>query len=73
MPPPPVAVAVSAPSERPLQLTLLSTTTEQATGGFSLMSTSQIMLQALASVTVTVCIPASNVLAVAVVSPLSHA
>ena len=61
------------PSASPKQLTLLSIATEQLKTGFSVITTSQVVIHPFASVTVTVCVPASRRMAVENISPLSHA
>ena len=67
---PPVALAVAPPSEKPLQLTLLSTTLAADNAAGSVIVVDELSVQPFASVTVTLYVPATNPVAVAVVCPL---
>ena len=69
---PPVAEAVASPSFPPLQLTLLSTEVAATSTAGSVMTTDEESVQPLASVTVTLYVPAPNPVSVADVPPVFH-
>ena len=72
MPSPPSGTTWNTPFDPPLQLTLQKTSVVQLTGKYSLIRISQVVIQSLASVTVTVCVPAFKAVAIADDSLLSH-
>ena len=67
---PPVALAVAPPSEKPLQLTLLSTTVAATNAAGSVIVGLEVAVHPLLSVTVTVYVPATTPVMLAVVALL---
>jgi len=70
---PPVALAIADPSDKPLQLMFVFTTELAINAEGSVMVTLDVLVHEFASDTVTVYVPATNPLAVAVVAALLHA
>ena len=70
---PPVALAVAEPSDKPLQVTLAFTADDAANTAGSVMVTLEVVVQELASDTVTVYVPAVTPVMLAVVAELLQA
>ena len=70
---PPVPLAVAVPSLPPLQLTFVFATVDAANTAGSVMVTLEVVVQELASDTVTVYVPAATPVILAVVAALDQA